>query len=159
MQKITPFLWFDANAEEAMNFYVSIFPDSQILDVSRYPAESPDAAEGKVMTARIRVAGQELMLLNGGPYYKHTEAFSLFVDCKDQAEVDQLWAKFTENGGEPGQCGWLKDKFGLSWQIVPKALTDYIGGADPEGAGRAMQLMLKMGKIEVSELKRAYEGK
>jgi predicted 3-demethylubiquinone-9 3-methyltransferase (glyoxalase superfamily) len=159
MKKITPFLWFNKNAEEAMEFYISIFPDSKILDVSRIPVDNPSGKAGEVMTGSFRIAGQEFMVINGGPYFQFNEAVSFVVDCEDQTEIDRFWNVLTADGGEPGQCGWLKDKFGLSWQIVPKALPDYLGGSDPAGAKRAMEALLKMGKIEVATLKRAYEGK
>jgi predicted 3-demethylubiquinone-9 3-methyltransferase (glyoxalase superfamily) len=161
MQKITPFLWFDSNAEEAMNFYTSIFPDSKIGYTSRYnkgAAEVSGRPEGSLMTASFELCGQEFMVLNGGPEFKFTEAVSFMVRCKDQEEVDFYWNKLVE-GGEESQCGWLKDKFGLSWQIVPDALGQYLGGSDPAGAGRAMQAMLKMKKLIVEDLKNAYEGK
>lgn len=157
MQKITPFLWFDSNAEEAINFYVSIFPDSKILNTSYYPEGMPGLG-GKLMTATVDIAGQTLMVLNGGPHYQLTPAVSLFVSCEDQAEVDKLWDTLVE-GGEPSQCGWLVDKFGLSWQIIPKALGECLGDPDPERAGRAVQAMLKMSKIDVAELERARDGR
>ena len=151
MQKIVPFLWFDDQAEEAMNHYVSIFPDSKILGVHRH--------EGKVLTGTFQLAGQELMALNGGPQFKFTEAISLFVKCEDQAEVDRYWDALIEGGGEPSQCGWLKDRFGLSWQIIPNALGELMGDKDPEKAGRVMQAMLGMVKIDVAGLRRAYAGR
>src|SRR5438445_1060721 len=137
MLKITPFLWFDDNAEEAMRFYVSIFPDSKILSVSRYGEGGPGPA-GTVMTGTFQLQGQEVMALNGGPHFKFTEAISFFVSCETQDEVDALWEKLTD-GGEEVQCGWLKDRFGLSWQIVPTALGEMLGDKDPEKAGRVMQ--------------------
>ena len=146
MQKITPFLWFNDNAEEAMNFYVSIFKNSQIVHVNRI-----GGPEGPVITATFQLEGQEFMALNGGPHFKFTEAISLFVSCEDQAEVDELWAKLTD-GGEESQCGWLKDKFGLSWQIIPKALGECLGDPDPVKAQRAMQAMLQMQKIDIQKL-------
>jgi predicted 3-demethylubiquinone-9 3-methyltransferase (glyoxalase superfamily) len=151
MQKIVTFLWFDDQAEEAMNFYTSVFPDSKVLSVSRH--------DGKVLTGSFQLAGQEFMALNGGPQFKFTEAISLFVKCKDQAEVDALWAKLTADGGEESQCGWLKDKYGLSWQIIPDALGRLLGDPDPERAGRAMQAMLQMRKIDVATLERAADGR
>jgi predicted 3-demethylubiquinone-9 3-methyltransferase (glyoxalase superfamily) len=156
MQKITPFLWFDDQAEEAMNFYTSIFKDSKILSVSRYGDAGP-GAPGTVMTATFQLNGQEFTALNGGPEFKFTEAVSFFVNCETQAEVDELWAKLTADGGEESQCGWLKDKFGLSWQIVPTALGGLVGGPDPVKAQRAMQAMLKMRKIDIAVLQRAYD--
>jgi predicted 3-demethylubiquinone-9 3-methyltransferase (glyoxalase superfamily) len=157
MQKITPFLWFNDQAEEAINFYVSIFKDSKIIDIRRYPEGSP-APAGSVMTASFQLEGQEFMALNGGPQYKFTEAISLFVNCETQEEVDDLWGKLTSDGGEESQCGWLKDRFGISWQIIPKALGDLMGDPDPEKSGRVMQAMLQMQKIDVAKLQAAYDG-
>ena len=155
MQKITPFLWFDDNAEEAINFYASVFKNSKIVDMSRYPANGPGPA-GKLMTANFQLEGQQFMALNGGPLYKFTEAISLFVDCQTQAEVDELWEKLSA-GGEKGQCGWLKDKFGLSWQIVPRALGELLGDPDPAKAQRVMQAMLQMTKLDIKGLQQAAE--
>jgi predicted 3-demethylubiquinone-9 3-methyltransferase (glyoxalase superfamily) len=154
-QKITTFLWFDDNAEEAVNFYTSIFKNSKILSMSRYGEAGPGPA-GKVMTATFQLEGQEFMALNGGPLFKFTEAISLFVTCKTQEEVDELWAKLSA-GGKEGQCGWLKDKFGLSWQIIPSALGELIGDKDPKKAQRVMQTMLQMKKIDIAGLKRAAQ--
>ena len=155
MQKITPFLWFNDQAEEAMIFYVSIFKNSRVGRVTRYPKGSP-GPEGKVMSVTFQLEGQEFMGLNGGPMFKFSEAISLFVDCETQEEVDELWTKLSA-GGEPGRCGWLKDKYGLSWQIIPRALMKLMQDPDPKKSQRVMQAMLKMGKIEVKELQRAYE--
>jgi predicted 3-demethylubiquinone-9 3-methyltransferase (glyoxalase superfamily) len=155
MQKITPFLWFDHQAEEAMNFYVSIFKNSKILSVSRYGEAGPGPA-GTVMTATFQLEGQEFMALNGGPDYKFTEAISLFVDCKTQEEVDELWEKLSE-GGEAGPCGWLKDRFGLSWQIVPRVLGELLNDPDPAKSQRVMKAMLQMSKLDIAGLKEAYE--
>ncbi len=155
MKKITPFLWFDDNAEEAVNFYTSIFRNSKILSLNRLPEGTPGPA-GKVMTATFELEGQEFMALNGGPEYKFTEAISFFVNCETQAEVDELWEKLSE-GGEKGPCGWLKDKFGVSWQIVPIALGEMLGDQDPKKAQNVMQAMLKMTKIDIAGLRRAYE--
>ena len=155
MQKITPFLWFNDNAEEAMNFYASIFKNSKIGNVSRYPEGAPGPA-GKVMTATFQLEGQEFMALNGGPTFKFTEAISFFVNCETQEEVDELWEKLSA-GGKEGQCGWLKDKFGLSWQIVPSALGRMLGDKDREKAKRVMHAMLQMQKIDIAKLKQAYE--
>ena len=149
MKKITPFLWFDNQAEEAMNFYVSIFKNSKILSVAPGP-------NGTVMSATFELEGQEFMALNAGPQFKFTEAISFFVNCETQAEVDELWGKLTE-GGEEGRCGWLKDKYGLSWQIIPSALSELMGDKDPVKAKRVMEAMLKMNKIETGLLKQAYE--
>lgn len=154
MQTITPFLWFDHQAEEAVNFYVSIFKNSKVLSISRYPEGVPGMG-GKVMSATFELNGQEIMALNGGPQFKFTEAISLFVSCETQEEVDELWAKLT-TGGEEGQCGWLKDQFGLSWQIVPTALGQMLGDPDPEKSKRVLDAMLKMRKIDVPTLRQAY---
>ena len=150
MLSITPFLWFDAQAEEAMNLYVSIFPRSKVLSVQR--------AQGKVVSVEFELEGQKFMALNAGPVYRFNEAVSFFVSCETQQEIDQLWAKLTDGGGEPGRCGWLKDKFGLSWQIIPKSLGRLIGGSDPAGAQRAMQAMFGMSKLDSDRLQQAYEG-
>ena len=155
MQKITPFLWFNDQAEEAMNFYVSIFKNSKTGRVTRYPKDSP-GPEGKVMSVTFQLEGQEFMGLNGGPMFKFTEAISLFVDCETQEEVDELWARLSA-GGEPGRCGWLKDKYGLSWQIIPRALMKLMQDPDPKKSQRVMQAMLKMSKIEVKALQEAYD--
>jgi predicted 3-demethylubiquinone-9 3-methyltransferase (glyoxalase superfamily) len=154
-QKITPFLWFDNQAEEAMNFYVSVFEDAEVLDVSRYGEAGP-GPEGSVMVATFRLAGQEFMALNGGPQFTFTEAVSFLIDCKSQEEVDYYWDKLAE-GGEPGPCGWLKDKFGLSWQVVPSVLGEMLGDEDRERANRVMQAMLQMTKIDIAKLEQAYE--
>ena len=150
MPTITPFLWFDSQAEEAMNFYTSIFKRSKVIGVHR--------AQGRVISAQFEVEGQRLMALNGGPMYKFTEVVSLFVECESQQEVDEYWAKLTADGGEPGRCGWLKDKFGLSWQIIPTALTRMIGDQDSAKAKRVVDAMLQMGKIDVKRLQHAYDG-
>jgi predicted 3-demethylubiquinone-9 3-methyltransferase (glyoxalase superfamily) len=157
MQKITTCLWFDNNAEEAVNLYTSIFKNSRVLEVSRYGEGGP-GPEGGVLTMRFQLDGVELMALNGGPEFKFTEASSLSVDCKSQDEVDDLWEKLTADGGEPSQCGWLKDKFGLSWQIVPRALPELLGDPDPEKSKRVMEAMLKMKKIDIKALEEAYAG-
>ena len=156
MSKITPFLWFDNQAEEAMNFYVSLFKNSKIGNVSRYGEGAPVPA-GTVMSANFTLDGQDIMALNGGPQFKFTEAISFFVNCENQAEVDELWNKLCEDG-EPGPCGWLKDKFGLSWQIIPKQLGELMGDPDPEKSRRVMEAMLKMSKIDVPTLQKAYNG-
>jgi predicted 3-demethylubiquinone-9 3-methyltransferase (glyoxalase superfamily) len=158
MQKITPFLWFDDQAEQAANLYTSVFKNSKILEVSRYGDAGP-GPEGQAMTVNFQLEGQEFIALNGGPEFKFTEAISLVVNCETQAEVDRLWEKLTADGGEESMCGWLKDKFGLSWQIVPTALGKLLGGPDPVRAQRAMQAMLQMKKLDVAALERAYEGK
>jgi len=155
-QKITPFLWFDDKAEEAMNYYVSIFKNSKVVSINRFGDAGPGPI-GSVMTATFELEGQTFIALNGGPEFSFTEAISFFVDCDTQAEVDELWDKLCA-GGQPSQCGWLKDKYGLSWQIIPKALGEMLGDKDPEKAGRAMQAMLQMQKIDVKKLKEAYDG-
>lgn len=149
MAQITPFLWFDTQAEEAMNYYLSIFKDGRVLEVMR--------ADGRVLTTRFEVAGQQIIALNGGPTFKFTEAFSLFVSVDTQEEVDELWAKLSAGGAE-SQCGWLKDKYGLSWQVVPKALMTYLSDPNPAKAGAAMQAMLKMNKIIIADLKKAHDS-
>jgi len=155
MQKITPFLWFDDNAEEAVNFYVSIFKNSKIGAVSRYGDAGP-GPKGKVMTMAFELEGLEFTAINGGPQFKFTEAISLFVHCETQQEVDTLWAKLAA-GGKEGPCGWLKDKYGLSWQIIPNTLMELMQDPDPEKARRVTEAMLKMSKIDIAALKRAYE--
>jgi predicted 3-demethylubiquinone-9 3-methyltransferase (glyoxalase superfamily) len=155
VQKITPFLWFNDNAEEAASFYVSIFKNSQIVNVSRYGEGGPKPA-GTAMIVNFQLDGQEVMALNGGPEFKFTEAISLYVTCETQEEVDGYWNRLTD-GGEEVQCGWLKDKFGLSWQIVPTALGKLMGDSDPVRAQRVMQAMLQMKKIDIAGLQRAYE--
>ena len=157
MQKITPFLWFDNNLEEAIDFYTSVFKNSKIIDVARYEVDSPGQT-GKVMTATFQLEGQEFMGLNGGPEFKFTEATSFYVNCETQEVVDELWEKLTE-GGEESQCGWLKDKFGLSWQIIPTVLGELLGDKDPEKAGRVMNAMLQMQKIDIKTLQDAYAGR
>jgi len=156
MQKITPFLWFDTQAEEAMNFYVSIFKNSRVLGCSRYGEAGPGPA-GTVMVATFELDGQEFTALNGGPQFKFTEAISFVVRCETQAEIDEMWEKLSE-GGQTSQCGWLKDKFGLSWQVIPPMLSGLMQDKDPEKAKRVMQAMLKMTKIDIAALERAYEG-
>jgi predicted 3-demethylubiquinone-9 3-methyltransferase (glyoxalase superfamily) len=156
MQKISPFLWFDNQAEEAMNFYTSIFKNSKIGKVSRYGKAFPDK-EGQVMSATFELFGQEFMALNGGPLFHFTEAVSFFVHCEDQQEVDYYWQKLTADGGKESRCGWLKDKFGLSWQIVPNALGEMLSDKDPGKANRVMQSMMTMSKIDIATLKKARD--
>ena len=156
--KVYPCLWFDGKAEEAANFYVSLLPDSRIDNVWRSPADTPSGPEGMVLLVDFTVAGQQLQGLDGGPDFTFNEAVSLVIECEDQAEVDRLWDTLTADGGEPGPCGWLKDRYGLSWQIVPKRLNEMLEGPDRDGARRAMEAMLKMGKLEVEPLERAYRG-
>jgi predicted 3-demethylubiquinone-9 3-methyltransferase (glyoxalase superfamily) len=158
VSKVTPCLWFDGQAEEAANFYVSLLPDSHIDNVFRSPAETPSGPAGMVLTVDFTVAGQPFQGLNGGPDFTFNEAVSFQIDCEDQAEVDRLWNALSENGGQPGPCGWIKDRFGLSWQITPRALGRMLSDSDTEAARRAMEAMLKMGKIEVAELERAFKG-
>lgn len=164
MQKITPFLWFDKNAEEALNFYTSIFKDSKIVSIKRYPdgpLEGPmKGMEGKVLTAVFELFGQRFMALDGGPYFQPSGAVSFYVECATQEEVDEYWGKLTL-GGDPSseQCGWLKDKFGFSWQIIPEALPRLLSDPDPAKSGRVMAAMMQMKKIEVSKLQEAYDQK
>ena len=155
MQKITPFLWFNNNAEEAMNFYLSIFKNSKVLGVSRYGDAGP-GPKGTVMVASFELDGQKFTALNGGPLFKFTEAISFVIDCKSQEEVDHYWNKLTE-GGEESMCGWLKDKYGLSWQVVPDKLIELMQDKDPKKAGNVMQAMLKMKKIDIGLLQAAYD--
>ena len=152
MKKITPFLWFDTQAEEAMNFYVSLFKSSKVNNISRGP-------DGRVFLVSFELDGHEFMGLNAGPQFKFNEAVSMYVDCEDQAEVDYFWNAFTADGGEESMCGWLKDKYGLSWQIVPKQLGRLMNDPDPEKSQRVMNAMLNMRKIIVADLERAYEGR
>jgi predicted 3-demethylubiquinone-9 3-methyltransferase (glyoxalase superfamily) len=153
MQKITTFLWFDNQAEEAANFYVSIFRNSKITNVARYGEGAP-APRGSVMTVAFQLEGQSFIALNGGPLFHFTEAISLFVNCDSQQEVDDLWEKLVA-GGTPSRCGWLKDKYGLSWQIIPSALMEALSNKDPEKAKRSMQAMLQMVKIDIEKIKNA----
>jgi predicted 3-demethylubiquinone-9 3-methyltransferase (glyoxalase superfamily) len=160
-QKITPFLWFDSQAEEAANFYVSIFKQSRIGAITRYDDEGSKAAgrpKGSVMTVEFELDGQKFTALNGGPHFKFTEAISLVVNCDDQKEVDHFWGKLSA-GGQEVQCGWLKDRFGLSWQVVPTALIEMLQDKDPEKSKRTMTAMLKMKKLDVDALKRACDGR
>jgi predicted 3-demethylubiquinone-9 3-methyltransferase (glyoxalase superfamily) len=156
MQKITPFLWFDDKAEEAMHFYVSIFENSKVGTISRYGDAGP-GPKGSAMSVTFELEGQQFMALNGGPLYKFSPAISLFVNCETQEEVDELWAKLTA-GGKEDRCGWLVDKYGLSWQIIPKGLGEMLTDPDPEKSQRAMKAMLQMGKLDIQALKRACEG-
>lgn len=155
MHKITPFLWFDDKAEEAMNFYISIFKNSKVGSVTRYGDAGP-GPKGTVMSATFQLDGQDFFALNGGPLFKFTEAISFFVNCDTQEEVDELWEKLMAGGGSPQRCGWLKDKYGLSWQIIPKALGEMLGDKDPQKSQRVMQAMLQMNKIDIQRLKEAY---
>jgi predicted 3-demethylubiquinone-9 3-methyltransferase (glyoxalase superfamily) len=157
MQKITPFLWFDDKAEEAANFYACIFNNSKMGAISRYGDAGP-GPKGSVMVATFQLDGQEFMALNGGPLFKFTEAISFLVHCETQEEVDHLWGRLLEGGGQESQCGWLKDKFGLSWQIVPNALMKLLGDPDREKASRVMKAMLQMRKIDITHLEQAAEA-
>jgi predicted 3-demethylubiquinone-9 3-methyltransferase (glyoxalase superfamily) len=155
MQKITPFLWFDDNAEEAMNFYVSLFKNSKVGTVTRYGNAGP-GPKGTVMSASFQLDGQDFFALNGGPLFKFTEAISLFVNCETQQEVDDLWEKLSA-GGQKSRCGWLKDKYGLSWQVIPSVLGKMLGDKNAEKAERVMQAMLQMDKLDIAKLQQAYE--
>jgi predicted 3-demethylubiquinone-9 3-methyltransferase (glyoxalase superfamily) len=155
-QKITPCLWFNFNAEEAVAHYLGIFKRARILEISRY-GDAMREFKGKVLVIRFELEGQEIQALNGGPQYPFTEAISLSVDCADQAEVDEMWARLAE-GGSPGRCGWLKDKFGLSWQIVPRALATLLTDPDPGRASRVMQSMLTMSKIDINRLQQVHDN-
>ena len=158
MQKIHPFLWFDGQALEAAELYCSLFPNSKIHTVVRYPPGSPGGMEGKAMTVEFELDGARFSALNGGPNFKFTEAVSFVIDCEDQAEVDRYWNGLIANGGSPSQCAWLKDRFGVSWQVVPKALPRLMSDKDPAKAQRVVQAMLKMSKIIVADLEAAYAG-
>lgn len=157
MQKITTYLWFDDQATEAARCYVSVFGDSRIVDVTRYGPAVPERT-GTVMTVTFELAGQRFVALNGGPQFTFNEAMSLYVDCATQGEVDELWAKLTAGGGEPGRCGWLKDRFGVSWQVVPRRLMELLTDPDPARAARVQQAMFAMGKIEIEQLEEAYRN-
>jgi len=156
-QKITTFLSFNDQAEEAVKLYTSVFKNSRVTSTQRYGDAGP-GPRGAVMTMGFELAGQAFVAMNGGPTFRFAEGISLFVSCETQAEVDELWEKLTANGGKPGRCGWLTDRFGVSWQIVPSVLTRVLGGPDPKGAARAMQAMLKMNKLDIGALQRAYDG-
>lgn len=156
VQKITPFLWFDGNAEEAANYYVSIFPNSKVHYIKHTGEEGP-GEPGSVLLVRFQLEGQEFMALNGGPEYSFTPAVSFLVSCKDQTEIDYLWEKLTD-GGKEVACGWLTDRFGLSWQIAPEVFGELIGDSDPEKAGRVMKAMMQMVKLDIAKLYEAYNG-
>jgi predicted 3-demethylubiquinone-9 3-methyltransferase (glyoxalase superfamily) len=158
MSRIAPCLWFDGHAEEAATFYTSLFPDSRIDDVSRSPADNPSTSAGAVLLVFFTLSGQQFIGVNGGPQFPFTEAVSFQIDCEGQAEVDRYWEALVQGGGSHGQCGWLKDRFGLSWQVIPRAMGELLGGPDREGAARAMQAMLQMQKLDVAKLRAAYEG-
>jgi len=157
MQKVTPCLWFDGQAEQAARYYVSLLPDSRIDQVFRSPAETPSGPAGMVLAVDFTLAGNKFSGLNGGPQYKFTEAVSFQIACQDQAEIDRLWAALLD-GGSPSQCGWLKDRWGLSWQIVPSRLFQLLSDPDPKRSRCAMEAMLKMTKINIAELERAADG-
>jgi predicted 3-demethylubiquinone-9 3-methyltransferase (glyoxalase superfamily) len=156
LQRITPFLWFDRDAEDAARFYTSIFGNSKIVSLSRYGDAGP-GPEGSVMVVVFELAGQRFMALNGGPQFKFTEAVSFLVDCETQRDVDELWSRLSD-GGATGRCGWLKDKFGLSWQIVPTALGRMMADKDPAKSRRVMEAMLQMDKLDIARLQQAYNG-
>jgi predicted 3-demethylubiquinone-9 3-methyltransferase (glyoxalase superfamily) len=158
MRMITPCLWFDGVAEEAADFYTSIFPDSRILDVLRSAADNPSTSKGAVLAVRFSMLGSEYTAMNGGPTFRFTEAVSFQVECDGQDEVDHYWDALLVDGGEPSMCGWLKDRFGLSWQVNPIQMGEYLNGPDPVGAERAMLAMMEMVKLDVEAMRRAYEG-
>jgi predicted 3-demethylubiquinone-9 3-methyltransferase (glyoxalase superfamily) len=159
MSKVSPCLWFDGEAEQAAKFYVSLLPDSRIEKIQRNTIDSRSGKAGSVLVVEFTLAGQRFMALNGGMRFEYTHAVSFKIDCADQAEVDRLWDALSANGGSVEQCGWLRDRYGVSWQIVPTALPEYLGGSDAAGAQRAMAAMLKMVKLDIEGLKRAYEGR
>jgi predicted 3-demethylubiquinone-9 3-methyltransferase (glyoxalase superfamily) len=158
MQKIRPCLWYNHDGEEAANFYVTLFPDSRVDHVQRSPADNPSMKEGGVLVVEFTLAGQSYIALNGGPQFKFTEAISLQVQTEDQEETDRLWDALTANGGEESMCGWLKDRWGLSWQITPKRLLELVGDPDKDRARRAMEAMLEMRKIDIAKVERAAAG-
>jgi len=157
MPTLTPSLWFNKNAEEAANFYCSIFPDSHVDRVSRAAADAPGLNKGDVISVDWTLSGKPFQGINGGPEFTFSEAISFSIDCADQADVDRYWEALTD-GGEEGPCGWLKDRFGLSWQVVPRRLGELLGGDDPAGSQRAMEAMLQMGKLDIAGLEAAYRG-
>jgi predicted 3-demethylubiquinone-9 3-methyltransferase (glyoxalase superfamily) len=159
MSKVSPCLWFDGEAEEAAKFYVWLLPDSRIEKIQRNTADNPGGKAGTVLVVEFTLAGQRFMALNGGMKMEYTHAVSFKIDCADQAEVDRLWDSLLADGGKAQRCGWLQDRFGVFWQIVPSALPKYLGGSDAAGAQRAMQAMLGMVKLDIEGLRRAYEGK
>jgi predicted 3-demethylubiquinone-9 3-methyltransferase (glyoxalase superfamily) len=158
MQKVTPFLWFDGQAEEAAKFYVSLLPDSRIEKVTRSPAETPSGPAGMVITVEFTLAGNRYVALNGGPHYQFTPAFSLQIACADQSEVDRLWSALSDGGSED-RCGWLKDRWGMSWQVVPRRLHELLADPNPDRARRAMEAMLRMNKLNITQLERAADGR
>ena len=158
VDKISTCLWFDGNAEEAARFYTSIVPNSRIESVDHSPADTPSGPEGSILTVTFSLDGRSFIALNGGPEFTFSEAISLSIDCADQAEVDRYWEALLAGGGQPSVCGWLKDRFGLSWQVVPRQMTEMFNSPDRAGARRAMEAMLKMVKIDVAEIERAFAG-
>jgi predicted 3-demethylubiquinone-9 3-methyltransferase (glyoxalase superfamily) len=156
--KVYTCLWFNHNAEEAAKFYVSLIPNSRIDAIHRSPADTPSGPAGMVLLVDFTLGGHKLQGLNGGPNFKFNEAISLVIECEDQAEVDRLWDAFSKDGGEPGPCGWVKDRFGLSWQVTPRELNEMLDSPDKEGARRAMEAMLEMGKIDIAACRRAFKG-
>lgn len=158
MRRPYPCLWFDGNAEEAAAFYTSLMPDSRIDNVWRSPADTPSGPAGMVLLVDFTLAGERFQGLNGGPDFRFNEAVSFVIECEDQAEVDRLWDALAADGGEPGPCGWIKDRFGLAWQITPVRLNELLIDPDPERARRAMEAMLAMGKLDIAELERAADG-
>jgi predicted 3-demethylubiquinone-9 3-methyltransferase (glyoxalase superfamily) len=158
MSKISPCLWFDGEAEEAAKFYVSLLPDSKIDKVQKNTVDGPAGKAGTVLVVQFTLAGQEFMALNGGTRFEYTHAISFKIDCADQAEVDRLWDRLSSNGGSVEQCGWLRDRYGVSWQIVPSVLPELLGGPDRAGAQRAMQAMMQMVKLDIAGLRKAYDG-
>jgi len=157
--ELTTCLWFDGQARSAANFYTSIFPGSELADHWIAPADTPGNAKGDEVVVNFKIFGRDFIALNGGPQFPHSEAISFQIPCKDQNEIDKYWELLTKDGGQESQCGWLKDKFGVSWQVTSPEMMNYLGGSDPEGAGRATQAMLGMSKINLAEMKAAYEGK
>ncbi|HEX8644936.1 MAG TPA: VOC family protein [Allosphingosinicella sp.] len=158
MQKITPCLWYDGDAEEAANFYVSLLPDSRVDRIVRSPADNPSMKKGGVLLVEFTLAGQKYSGLNGGPQFPFTEAVSFLIRCEDQAEVDRLWSAIEDNGGKPSACGWISDRWGLSWQICPQEMLDMLASEDRDAAERGMKAMLDMVKLDLPTLRRAFEG-
>jgi len=158
MSKIAPCLWFNNEAEEAAKFYVSLLPDSRIVKIQHNSTDSPAGKAGSVLVVLFTLAGQEFMALNGNTQFEHNHAISFKIDCADQAEVDRLWDELSSNGGSTLQCGWLRDRYGVSWQITPSAMMKFLGGPDSAGRERAMQAMMKMEKLDIATLQKAYEG-
>jgi predicted 3-demethylubiquinone-9 3-methyltransferase (glyoxalase superfamily) len=159
MQRITPFLWFDHQAEEAANFYVSVFKNSKVKEKSYYTGEEPTGAKGSVLTVSFSLDGQDFVALNGGPKFKFTEAVSFVVNCETQEEIDYYWGKLTADGGEEAQCGWLADKFGLSWQVVPSKVGEWLTDKDPAKAQRVMHVVMGMKKLDLAAMQRAFDWK